>query len=172
MVGLAIVMFALGVYLIFWAVLPRTLWWKTVAWQFKHPEGAEPSDTAYSVTAISSGLVAIVMFGIGIWFLLIETPDDRRARDEREHTVCLEVVSELRALHADGGLPAVRERAADLGVEIDVEDTFQVEPFTVDPDRPLHEQLVVAERTVVRFPDGRGAVIAGSGLGRAFDTWC
>lgn len=113
---MAVAFFALAVLSACFAIFPRRVWEWSNRWQFKNPEKVEPSDRVLAMESIGSTIVAIVLVGYGVWWLVNETPQERRAR-------CEETVAELRDLYAeeDQNLAPVHRRAEELGVEIDAD---------------------------------------------------
>lgn len=45
-----------AVFLLLTVVDPRSLWYATTAWQFKHPEANEPSQASFTVGRLASGV--------------------------------------------------------------------------------------------------------------------
>jgi hypothetical protein len=110
-VGLLVIA-AWGLYC---AIFPRRVWGWFRSWRFKNPEAVEPSDLVLAWRSVTSGIAAIVLLYFGVHTLVVESPQERLER-------CDQTVAELRELYAeeDESLPPVRQRARELGVEIEV----------------------------------------------------
>lgn len=90
-------------------VFPRRMWGLFKSWRFQNPDVVEPSALVLGWYRLSSAMVLILIVGLGVYGFMEDRRDDR----------CEAVLQELRKLYAAGGVSAVRERADDLGLEID-----------------------------------------------------
>lgn len=69
---LGIVIFGFG------AVSPRGLWRVSTAWQFRNPDAVEPSDTAYAISRVGSGLMVVLCV---VALVLVATDDGDDSED-------------------------------------------------------------------------------------------
>src|SRR5688572_8600513 len=68
-----------------WMLLsPQSLFWKTAAWQFRHPEANEPSEIAYGLGRVVGA--GMVLLGIVVIVISISEPTDaeREAEEQQE----------------------------------------------------------------------------------------
>jgi hypothetical protein len=105
------VLFALGSFLLLVAWKPRTTWKAFHAWKFRHPEANEPSDAAYGIRAVWSGVMGVLFIVGGIWALTLPSEDER----ERERYEEQQRVAEERRADCFAEQVAEAERALENG---------------------------------------------------------
>lgn len=91
-------------------VFPRRMWGLFKAWRFQNPDVVEPSVLVLWWYRVSSSLFLILLVGGSVYVLMEQRRDDR----------CESVLAELRNLSATGGVPAVRQRADELDLDVEV----------------------------------------------------
>ncbi|MGH3713479.1 MAG: DUF6199 family natural product biosynthesis protein [Micromonosporaceae bacterium] len=78
-----------GLFLLWMAISPRSMWETLSAWQYKNPEANEPSDLSFEMQRVAAviGLVVMVVMG----FVIANAAEQsERNRQEREYADCLD----------------------------------------------------------------------------------
>jgi len=126
MSGILIISLIIGGIVALWLLIsPQSVYWKTEAWQYKDPDANEPSDTAYSLSRISGGIMLVVIVVIVIWFASSST---QQKSEQQTHNDCQSVLlPELTTITDSGSVSesAMQGFATRHGLTLEVS-TFHV----------------------------------------------
>ena len=103
MSGLLVVSLIIGGVIGLWLLIsPRSAYWTMTAWQYKNPEANEPSDTAYSLSRLSGGIMLVTIVVIVLW---VTGATAQAKSDQQTHLDCQsQLLPELTKMTASGSV--------------------------------------------------------------------
>jgi len=136
---MTVVLWIVAILLILLTVVdPRSLWYSTTAWQFKHPEANEPSEASFALGRVVSGVAAA---GFTVAAIIATAGSVAPLSQDRLDSAGESAARDLTGAYGKYGSPGVAAIEEALGRD----DVEVKEGRTVNEDAPFGESYGIQE---------------------------